>query len=618
LFLLLSVLSVTYSSIGIHTLREHPKDPEGVMLGEARSIRSDEFLTGTPALIGVTATGNTDDWNPLTAPQEILSTLPSGPVSSILLPESALLRLGPWLPDSMLVAARLWAPFLLLALSVPSWFRRMTGNRRIGLVALFLLVVSPLSAWWSFIPISVLGPTFAGAVCLILATEAARERSTPRLLGWGLLSAILLAKTAWTYQPWAVIIVPAVVMATVALLVAPPRTRRRSATVVAGIGAATLAFVAITVLESRETISAVTSTVYPGSRVSTGMPNPLQELFGATSLQVLTRDPQLIGTNASEISSSYAIALLWCVLLLAYQPLARPRHRWPVAVLGVLTSLWLAWSTVSFGRVGEAIPLINQVPSARAADVLGMLAIVLLCLLLPRLPRRTGLLFAALCGTATGALAAYAGSLLRTQNVPALSLTAIWVSSALVGLAVFAITFRPHSWPGYALAALGCLALVWNVNPVLIGLGDLRGSRVADTMLAVGDRARSDGDLWVSDSASTDTLFVATGVPALSGRQIAGPDTAIWSRLDPGHLHEDVWNRGGSFIWFQWTEDQELTFSNPSPDVILITGSPCTLAESMPDLTTVVATADLELPCVDQTETFRWGEQKRWVFKVRA
>jgi hypothetical protein len=486
-----------------------------------------------------------------------------------------------------------------------------------GPFALALLVLAPLSAWWSFIPVSVLGPAFAGATCLMLATQAAVARSIPHLVTWGLLSAALLARTAWTYQPWAVVLVPAVLLPTAAMLLAPTRTRKPSAWTVAGVGLATLAIFAATLLEARGTLAAVTGTVYPGARVSTGLPNPVQELFGAASLRVLSEEPELTGTNASEISSSYAVALLWCLLLLAHRTIRRPRHRWPILGLGSLTLMWLAWSTVSFGTVGEAIPLLNLVPSARAADVLGVLAIVLLCLILPRMPQGQGPFFAVMCAGSTGALSAYAGSILRAQNIPSLSLTAIWVSSALVALTVFTITLRPHAWPGYALAVLGCLALVWNVNPVLVGLGDLRGSDVADRMLTAGDQAREGRDLWVTDSAATDTLLVATGVPALSGRQIAGPNTAAWSQLDPGLLHEDVWNRGGSFIWFQWTDDDQLSFSNPSPDVILITGSPCALAESMSELTTVVATSDLASPCLRQTDTFRWGGQRRWVFEVR-
>src|SRR6185436_10606214 len=84
-YVVLVLAGVTQSSIGIGSLREDPTHPSGTMIGEARSIRSDEWLTSMPVAIGVTATGSTDYLNPLAAPQQFLSSLPSGPVSSVVL-----------------------------------------------------------------------------------------------------------------------------------------------------------------------------------------------------------------------------------------------------------------------------------------------------------------------------------------------------------------------------------------------------------------------------------------------------------------------------------------------------------------------------------------------------
>src|SRR6476661_1529559 len=118
-YVVLVLAGVTQSSIGIQSLREDAAHPNGTMVGEARSIRSDEWLTSTPVAIGVTATGTTQYLNPLAAPQEFLSALPSGPVSSVVLFDGTALRLGPWLPDAMLIAARWWLGLLLLVIAAP-------------------------------------------------------------------------------------------------------------------------------------------------------------------------------------------------------------------------------------------------------------------------------------------------------------------------------------------------------------------------------------------------------------------------------------------------------------------------------------------------------------------
>ena len=106
LYAVLVLAGVTQSSIGIDGLRGDPAHPSGLMIDHAVSIRSDEYLTSTPLSIGATASGSTETLNPLTAPQGFFTMLPTSPISSVVLFEGAVLRLGTVLPDQMLVAAR--------------------------------------------------------------------------------------------------------------------------------------------------------------------------------------------------------------------------------------------------------------------------------------------------------------------------------------------------------------------------------------------------------------------------------------------------------------------------------------------------------------------------------
>ncbi len=65
-------------------------------------------------------------------------------------------------------------------------------------------------------------------------------------------------------------------------------------------------------------------------------------------------------------------------------------------------------------------------------------------------------------------VAANAGSLLRSQNLLDLSVQSIWLSSALLALVVFVITYRPRAWAGYVLGGVLVFSLVWHVNPVIV------------------------------------------------------------------------------------------------------------------------------------------------------
>lgn len=619
LYLILTVAGVSQSSIGVGVLRENPGDPAGTTIGRPQDIRSDEYLTSSPINIGVTATGSSEDLNPLSGPQQLLTGQPSGPLSSIVQLDGTALQLGPVLPDQMLFAARWWLPFLLIALAAPGYFRRLTGSPHIGYFAGTLMVLSPANAWWSFSPGQTLAWSMAGAVAMLRATEAAHGQSKVGATGWTVLAALLLARTIYTYQPWAIVIVPTVVLAAAGAAIFAPEQRRRSLTVVGAAGVLTLASVAILLWENRQELAVVTDTVYPGSRRASGGPNAVQELFAATNLEVLTDPIVIAGTNASEISSSFAVAFVWIALLLAHGVGFRHNgQRAAVIVAVALSGFWLAWSTVSFGSLGEHIPLVNIVTPGRATDVVGFLGVILLCLLLPRTARRNTFGFALLTAGSVGATAAYAGSLLQEQNIIDLATRDVWFSSALLSVVVLLITRRPRQRTGYVLGGILAFLLVWNVNPLQIGLGDLRNSDVAKTMLEEGARTVAEGTYWATDAYPVDSLLIATGVPALTGRQISGPDTSAWLMLDPGGDHEDVWNRGGAFIWLGWTEDEELTWSNPSPDVISITGSPCTVAERMPGLARVVSSRELELDCLTEaTDTFVWAGEPRWIYDVR-
>ena len=619
LYVLVSLAGVTQSSIGAAELRVDPTDPSGVMLGEARSTRSDEFLTSSPLALGVTATGRAEDLNPLTASQAFLNGLPSGPATSVIFLDGSLLRLGPWLPDSVLFAAKYWLGTLLLLLAAPAWFRTLTGSRWIGWFAAALILFSPANVWWSSSHGNLLGFTLAGAVALQRASRDAETGRWWQAVAWALAAAWLLVRTPLFYPPWAVVVVPVVLAGTIAALLAASPARRRTVAAVVGVGVLTLVLLAAVFLENRDAIAATTGTVYPGARVVSGSANALQSLFGATNLGVLADGVEVLGSNSSEISSGYTVALVLAVLLLARGVSWRvPGQRWAVVSMGTITGFWVLWSTVDFGTFGSSIPLLNQVPSARSTQVLGHLGVLLLCVVLPAVRRRGAVSWSLMAAGTTAALAAYAGSLLRQQTVPALTVGGIWLAALALAVTVFVLTFRPRHVAGYVMGGVLALALVWQVNPVLVGLGDLRGIEVAQQMEQDGEVARADGGVWASDHYSVDALMMATGVPAFSGRQMSGPDPDVWGRLDPGREHEDVWNRGGAYIWFSWSGRKELEWTNPTPDVIHVAGSPCVVAERLPRLTTVVAKRELDLDCLQPERSFDWGGEPRWVYSVEG
>ncbi|MCL2470161.1 MAG: hypothetical protein FWF25_00250 [Propionibacteriaceae bacterium] len=618
IYLVFVCLGVTQSSIGIDLLRQDPSAPMGFQIGVARPIRSDEFLTGTPTALGIAETGQTTDLNPLTSGAGVLSGYPTDPISSIVLFDRSLLRLGTILPVASVFSAYWWLPTLLLTLALPALFRFLTGNRWLGLFAAVLMFANPSNVWWSFLPTNILGYAVAGCFCLVAATQAWRRRAYLRSVLLMVPTSVLLAHTVFQYQPYAIVMVPGVLLPTVVALWAKTKTRVSSLIAVGIAGILTLAWVGVVLIQAHSELSALTDTVYPGSRRSTGFPSSPGSLFGAPALFDLGH-ASVVGSNQSEITSGYNIFIvLALVLALSGLRFTSRRLAWAwragVGVCGV----WLAWCMVFTGNWSARLPLFNLVPPARARQSVGEVIAFLLCLTLAAAPKK-GKPRIVLMGTLIAAgITAWAASDLSAGIIPSLSFRDIAVATVGVGVVSALLLWRPRLWVGYGLTVLLSAATVITVNPILFGLGDLYTSSTAVYFRDAGLQARQTGQLWATDDTGLIAVMAASGVPTINSRILSGPNHAAWSRLDPNPQDSDLWNRGGgTHIWIQWDDAAtDVSLSNPSPDVIIIDSSPCVLAARIPNLEMITSHQPLDASCLTPAGSVEWGGQTNYVYSV--
>lgn len=618
-FVLLVLGGVTSSSIGFSGLREDPAAPQGFELGDPQSTRPDEFMTESPIWLGQIAVGFHHPVNPLSVSPDFFAQLPAGPVSSVVFFDGTLLQLGPWLPDAMLFAFKWWLPTLMLAIGLPYWFRRVTGSWRWGYLAAVLCFVAPASLWWSMRPINTLGFMFASCALGILGADEISRRRWARATAYLVAAGILMARFPTYYQPLAIVLGFPVLLSTVGYLLARgERSWRERIVSVVALGASGGLFTGLLVLENLPALKAGLSTVFPGDRKSTGLTISVGRIFGATDLGFMKSiDDVMNNSNASEVSTAFTVLLLVLALLVVAQRWQGDRGRawalWPMVASALF---WLSWCSLSWGAIGYRIPLANLVPYFRAANGVGFLAVLAFCLFMTQWARPARRATPLVAGLLTAFVSAWAGSSLQGDTTPLLSSTMIWFSSVLAGVAVALLVWLPHRrWPLVIAGALAAL-MTYNAAPVLVGLADLRGTSSSQFFLDRAPASRADGSLWASNSTFVDALMFATGTPALSSRQQIGPDTNAWEKLDPGRAHEQVWNRGGSYITFDWADGSDITFTNPNPDVILIRVSPCTLASRMPQLRYVVSTKPLQDACLTKTDTVRWSGIEQTVYRV--
>lgn len=617
-YILMVLLGATTSSIGMAHLRQDPDDPLGTQWGLSNWIRSDEYNAYSPIALSVMATGGAPTLSVLGARADLVHRFTSGGFfESFVFFDSGLLKLAGFLPDASVFAAHWWLPVLLLLLMMPKWMEQVGGSRRMGWLAAGLIALSPAVAWWSMMPVALIAYTLTGASLMISAYHRFnRGRRVTGALA-GLVGGILIAGMPSFYTPWSLVLgLPVVAASTLWILTRAGSWWSRIRPVLLT-GLTAVVFGIGILVENSEGLTALLNTVYPGARRSSAEAQPFSLLFGAPALSPLQNGAVPIQANASELSTSFTVAFIWIAVVLAGARLVPSLRKgiaaWTVLVFGLV---WLGWCLVDLGSLGEKIPLLNLVPSVRAAQVVGILGIIALCLFLSIMgPQRwtTAIVAAAL----SGAVTVYAASQVQAEYLPDMRFLVVAGAGVAVALVVVVLTRWPgRSWP-VALAVLLAALPVYQANPVMFGLGDLRASETAKQLHEEGIEARAEGTLWASNVVPFDTVSLANGVPTLSGLQRSGPDMEMWQRIDPEKKFEEAWNRGGGYVPFGWAAPGEETeISTDGFDLTFVAIDPCVLAEAMPELGHIASSTELTGECLQSDSTMEWAGSPVYVYEV--
>ncbi len=617
-YVLLILLGATTSNVGIDFLRQDPGADHGLeQIGGSQAVRSDEYGTESPIWLGQLAREGQEAETPLSVSSDFFAQLPAGPVSSVVFFDGTLLGLSGWLSEESLFAMKWWLPTLLLFMGLPVWFRQVTGRLRWGYLASVFIALAPASVWWSGRPVNTLGFVAAGCALALYGMGAVSRRQRIRAAAAFVVSGILLARLPSYYQPLAIIIGIPLVLATACVMLFARESLRVRLVSVGAVAVSGAFWTGASLWENRDAIVAGLSTVYPGDRQSTGEAMEAGRLFGATNFGWLRQLAPTALTFESELVTSFNVLFIALLVLVASARWRGTRAITTAIVpLAVLSAFWLSWAMVDWGSVGSMLPLINRVPAFRAVQGAGYLLTLVFCLFMAQWKPPTNRKTAVLAGVSVALFSAYGGSSLQSSLLPDLTTGMIWVSAIVAGAVVFAMVQWPHKWWALVAAGLSVSLLALTSTPVLFGLGDLRTSETAQKFLEWGSSSRSNGTVWAAESGFIDSLMTSTGTPSLSYRQQVGPDVDQWERLDPGGVHEDMWNRGGLHIRFDWTDDKSLIFSQPSPDVVLMTGSPCVVAERIPALEHIVADEPLSSDCLSAPEIVQWSGSDHYVYRV--
>jgi hypothetical protein len=614
----LSMAALTTSSIS--SFASEGSTDGGVLFGEPRAIRSDEYARSTPLQLGVEAVGSTRFVTPLTNSTFLISNVPSGsPLENLIYPEKAILQLGPWLPDGQLFAASFWAVPLMVVALVPLVVVLWGGRFWPGLLAAAAVVLSPCVAWWSMLPLVAIVPGLAVSACWLLGARISGSR---RWLWWPILAvvgALACARIPLSYAPWSIPLAAALLSVTAVTLICDKGRRRVGIWLMLATGVLAAVITLVVLWQNAAAFEAIQQSLYPGQRRSSGEDLGFAFVFSAPFQGWMQEPPNPTGSNPSEFSSSWtflAIALLG--LAVATWRRSDRGERVQSVVFLAITAIGLSWILIDWpAALGARIPLLNLVPPLRMQAILGLVITLGVATLLSRYPIRWQV--AAAIAVASAVMLTVVGVIASEKLLRSLPTLVVLLVALIVGAALWLLTNANTkvATAGGAIAVVAMAATVAFVNPIQQGLGPLRSSEAASTVSRLAGEKQPDDGLWAAHGLMVNPLLAANGIPMISGDQWSGPSPA-WRVLDPAGKYEQAWNRAAAWIVFDWdTSLPAPVITAPAADSIEIHASPCDPALSQLNVRHLLAGRQLQADCLQEEGRTTWASEDLWIYRRR-
>lgn len=508
------------------------------LFGSSRAIRSDEWLVSVPRALSAEYTdyGETNDIVRATETSNLSA-------SGLYFGYSALAKPSDWgyyLFGSEYGVSWLWS-FRMIFGFLFSFELCMILSKQKKLLSLFggtLIWFSAYNMWWSTVTW-----LFAGQAAIVLFSYFLREKRKPLRLLCGIGIAIFAANfVVDLYPAWQV---PAGYVF-LALLVwifvencSEWRAYRAGDWALAGGCVAFMgSVIAVYLYYYTDYMTAIMSTVYPGSRTYSGGFS-IPKLFGyVSSLSASCVEY----TNPSEMGCFFSFFPLSAVLFVYVLAKKRGRNLLMVllAIPAVILGAYCLFPLPEF--LAKATLLAFSMPK-RAADVLGYLNMLMLITALAQLSeigkfkRRTSVL---LSGASVGMAVLYAlGSCDRKIQA-----ACVLVIGAAAWLAGTWLLVRGHEKKNMAaLSGMTLLALVagLSVNPLMYGLDAIYSKPVAQAVARIVE-AEPEATWIAVDSIVTPDYLIACGARTYNSTNYV-PNLSFWEKLDPDGEQEEVYNR---------------------------------------------------------------------------
>lgn len=576
LFALSVSLRLHGSSIGMWEKYLPDERQSAVLLGTPRSIRSDEWLVGTPFILS-----QINHHPPFPLVNSSIGAIASPLVAGIpVMHISSIFRPQHWgfflLPPEYGYA--FWWDFKFFALFLGLFVLLLMltrGKTFISFCAAVWFLYSSFTQWWfsANMPDIVLSFLW-GLIGLFWLWHS--RRSALMLIGAILCTLFATDFILALYPPFQVpLFYLALFIAVAHFSEHHPEQHRWKLRACLTLGS--MFVVALVVIsfyhDAYATIERMQRTVYPGQRHEAGGGFSLVRYFSGFLDLFLndSRFPRDVG-NICEASS---FLLLWPVVACSMAVSAwREKRLTPVlsALLFYLAAV-SCYLVTAWPPLAAKMTLFSLVPSGRAMLGVGLANVLIVSLWLAREEQPSTRQLIAFMAPLLIAVLLYANGLSHWTEgtVPAWQVWLSALSLILLALLLFAGKTRAFCY----VLVLHTLVPNFLVNTITQGLGSLTGTRLFQTAQEIAQQYPDKS--WASaDDFIIAGAIKAAGAPVLNGAKFA-PDLEMYSQFDPRRQNEAVYNRYAHLIVHNGPTGGIPSFSLQQADLINLTVPLCAL-----------------------------------------
>lgn len=564
--LLLAFFEINLSSLSMWSQTLPDGTFEGLLLGSPRWMRTDEWATSLPMIIGQFANGDCAGYfNDVFrgAPTDMFlsgSSIPTADFSAIFRPFTwGYLLSGLEKGLSIYWCGKAIFLFLVSFDVGKAIFRK--SNTFALIFALFTVFAPAACWWWTFSDVAIFAEClFLGGISYFSSTDYRAK------ILYGILFFWILSCYLWTFYPaWQVPLALVFLILGIAYLLDNKDTvdvsiKRSLLAMIPGL-LLFLIGVLYVVLRSHETMELLLGTVYPGQRQDYGGGN-WQDLFRYPVYIFAALSSGGLSFDRTDAHASF-IDFFPLGLMLAIYVLIKYRKQmdWYFKALFFINTFFLVYYFLGFPAILAKLTLMSFTTAERMVVVLGMVNLMLFVKAMQCL-KGVARSKAVICIIVIYAIAIAACSYISEP---------LYFDDFRIIILIFILLFFPIAlYRGFDDASIYmacCIVVVAGVfvNPIQIGTAPATSNQLVRTIAEISSTSNKK---WLSLTDWAENIPTLGGASTISSTHYY-PDFNLWEILDPGGLYADVYNRY-AHMRFSLSAEENVSISLFSEDTVSV------------------------------------------------